>query len=243
LTLSAPTRDARRRHLVDAAQALIREQGDAGFSMIQLARRAGVSPATPYNLLGSKAEILRQVVREDVIRFLARLESLPAAGPLSRLLQAAELAVAHYEADRRLHQGLFRAAFGADAAPVRDVLSAEGRLIWRDLVEMALAAGELAPFVERGPLTDVLLRVMGATAHTWLADGWSRARFELEMAMAVRLILASVSLSPHREAMVAEIAWIQAAIVGPGAAAQSASEAPIASSRKAVPASRLPASS
>jgi AcrR family transcriptional regulator len=247
LALSSETRDARRRHLADAAQTLIREQGDAGFSMTQLALRAGVSPATPYNLLGSKAEILRRVVREDFARFITRLEGLRRDRPLAYLLQAADLVVGHYEADRRLHQGLFRAAYGAEAAAVRDVMSAEGRALWRGFVEAAVEAGELARFVEPRPLTDVLLRAMGATAHTWLADGWSRARFELEMAMAVRLILASVSASPHREAMAAEIAQALAAIAALGAPSrpipQSASEAPIASSSQAVPLSRLPASS
>ena len=47
MALSSEARAARQRHIVDAAHALIRETGGAGFSMLQLAKRAGVSPATP----------------------------------------------------------------------------------------------------------------------------------------------------------------------------------------------------
>lgn len=54
MALSDELRAARCRNLVDAAHALIRETGGTGFSMVQLAEKAGVSPATPYNLLGSK---------------------------------------------------------------------------------------------------------------------------------------------------------------------------------------------
>ena len=57
MAISPERREARRRNLALAAQALIRERGDAGFSMAQLAERAGVSPATPYNLVGSKAAL------------------------------------------------------------------------------------------------------------------------------------------------------------------------------------------
>ncbi|WP_418654973.1 TetR/AcrR family transcriptional regulator, partial [Acinetobacter baumannii] len=55
MALSPEAREARRRNIVDAAHELVRETGGAGFSMLDLARRAGVSPATPYNLLGSKS--------------------------------------------------------------------------------------------------------------------------------------------------------------------------------------------
>src|SRR5271168_2287443 len=46
----------RRRRIIEAARALIRETGNAGLSMRALAARAGVSLATPYNLFGSKRD-------------------------------------------------------------------------------------------------------------------------------------------------------------------------------------------
>ena len=64
MALSAERREARRRHLVDAAASLVRVDGGTGFSMLQLAGRAGVSPATPYNLIGSKSELLRLLVAD-----------------------------------------------------------------------------------------------------------------------------------------------------------------------------------
>ena len=66
MALSAERREARRRHLVEAAASLIRDNGGAGFSMLQLAERAGVSQATPYNLLGSKSELLRLIVAGEL---------------------------------------------------------------------------------------------------------------------------------------------------------------------------------
>ena len=214
MALSSARRSARRGHLVQAAEALIRERGDAGFSMAELAARAGTSLATPYNLLGPKAEILRLVVREDFKRFTDRLAGLGPAGPLEHLLRAADLVVAHYEADRPFHRGLFRAAFSADVAEVRDMMSLEGRALWRGWVEAALTAGDLADWVQPGPLTVVLIRTIGSTAQTWLSEGWPRDRFELEMRHSARLILAAVVAPAHRAALIGEIASAQAAIVG-----------------------------
>ena len=45
----------RRRRLVKAASELLAERDNGQFSMPDLAERAGVSLATPYNLFGSKA--------------------------------------------------------------------------------------------------------------------------------------------------------------------------------------------
>ena len=215
MALSSETLATRRSHLVEAAQALIRERGDAGFSMAQLAARAGVSPATPYNRLGSKSEILRLVVREDFERFIARLERLRGESPMARLLGAADMVVTHYEADRTFHRGLYRSAFGPDAAEVRDVMAREGRALWQGFIEAALEAGELLNFVRPAPLTGALIRAIGGVAQTWLAEGWPRRRFALEMAAAVRLTLASVAAPGLREVMVAEIAEAMAAIAGP----------------------------
>lgn len=47
--------EERRRRLIWAAGELILENDEGAFSMPDLARRAGLSLATPYNLFGSKA--------------------------------------------------------------------------------------------------------------------------------------------------------------------------------------------
>jgi AcrR family transcriptional regulator len=205
VALSPERRAARQDRLADVAQALIRQRGDAGFSMTELARRAGVSPATPYNLLGSKSEILRRVITGDFVRFTDRLAHISTTSALDFLLAAADLAVVHYEADRQLHRGLLRAIFSADAAEVRDVMSAEARSLWRRLVADAFESGELQGVVGPDELSNVFIRVIGATAQTWSSDGWSPERFRLEMGLAVRLTLAAVTAPPRRDVLLAAI--------------------------------------
>ena len=212
MALSLERRAARQRHIVEAAQALIRERGDAGFAMTELAARAGVSQATPYNLVGSKADLLRLVVGDEFESFSRRMDSVSHASPLGALLDATALVVTHYEADRQYYRGLYRSVFSLDATEMRDLMASQGQTLWRGFVQAAVDAGEIEAFVAVLPLTHVLLRAISATAQAWLAEGWNEERFRLEMAQTARLVLASVVDAPLRAGLVSELAVAQAAL-------------------------------
>jgi hypothetical protein len=129
--------------------------------------------------------------------------------PLQALLDATALVVTHYEADRKFYRGLYHAVFGAEAPDVHGAMQAEGRALWRKLVRAAVDGGELAAIVRVEPLTDVILRTIGAVTLAWLSEAWSHARFELEMSLSVRLLLACVARTDIRMGLLAEIAVCQ----------------------------------
>jgi AcrR family transcriptional regulator len=213
VALSQELRETRRRHIVEAAQALIRERGDAGFAMTELAARAGVSPATPYNLVGSKADLLRLVVGDEFESFSRRMDGVSHDSPLGALLDATALVVTHYEADRQFYRGLYGSVFAIDATDMRGMMAAEGQNLWCRFVQAAVDAGEIEAFVAVLPLTHVLLRAIGATAQAWLAENWDEDRFALEMAQTARLVLASVVSAPLRARLVSELAAAQARLL------------------------------
>ena len=196
MALSAERREARCRHLVDAAACLIRENGDTGFSMLQLAQRAGVSPATPYNLLGSKSALLRRIVTDEFASFSLRLQALPSASPLQRLLSATDAVVLHYTADRDFYRGLYLATATAEGAELRALMIGEGRQFWQQLVNAALQSGELRQLVPPEALTEVLLRTISSTTEAWVAEQWAPEQFAAEMALGTRLLFAGLSVTP-----------------------------------------------
>lgn len=200
MALSAKAREERCRNLVDAAHALIRETGGAGFSMRDLARQAGVSPATPYNLLGTKGEVLRRVIRDEFVSFSARLDRLAARDPLDRLLGAVDLVVVHYTAEPGFYRGLYAAMIGVETNLLRDGMREEGQHLWGDLVQAAIDAGALAPLLTAADLTALLLRTIAATVEAWLAEHWDDARFAAEMRRASRLLVLGL-VEPEREAV------------------------------------------
>lgn len=189
MALSNELREARCRNLVDAAHALIRETGSTGFSMVQLASKAGVSPATPYNLLGSKGEVLRRVIRDEFESFEARLAAEPERPPLDRMLHAVDLVAVHYGAEPDFYRGLFNAVLGAQATPSRAMMQEEGLVLWGQLVRAAMASGELETMLDPAALTGLVLRTIGSTVEAWLVEDWPHVRFAKELSMTVRLLL------------------------------------------------------
>ena len=75
MAISVELKQARRDHILDTARKLIGRRDVSGFSMAELAEHAGVSPATPYNLVGSKPEILNALIRFEVKDFASSLEA------------------------------------------------------------------------------------------------------------------------------------------------------------------------
>jgi AcrR family transcriptional regulator len=73
--------------LLDAAVALIAETGPQGFTLREVARRAGVSHNAPYRHFASKDELLRAVATEGFERLTHAMEKAmkPARTPLQRL--------------------------------------------------------------------------------------------------------------------------------------------------------------
>jgi AcrR family transcriptional regulator len=210
LALSVARREERRRDIVDAAHSLMRERGDAGFSMAELATQAGVSPATPYNLVGSKADVLRLVVKDEFERFVAKLKVLERKSALQCLLDATGLVVSHYEEDPGFYRALYRMTFSTDTPDVHMTMLMEGRSLWQGLVQAAVTKGELQSQVRVRPFTDVILRNIGAVTLAWLHEKWTHDRFALEMALSVRLIMAGVTSPTGQPKMLAEVGRLQA---------------------------------
>jgi len=206
LPVSQARLDDRRRRLVATAQSLLRERYDAGFSMGELARRAGVSPATPYNLVGNKAEILRLVVEEEYRRFAAKLPKERPLGALRALLDAIDVLVAHYDDDRNFCRTAYRVIRSSDLPDVTETVLQSGGTVLRGFVRAAVDAGELSATVAVETFADILMRAINSVTLAWLAGNWPRARLEREMSLSVRLVMASVARPDLRPSLSAEIA-------------------------------------
>jgi AcrR family transcriptional regulator len=132
-----------RTRILDAALALMSEQGSAGASMRQLAAACGLNVATIYHYFPSKADLLRSVMEER--RYGERLSS---EAPVL------DLAVPPRERLVGLLEWLWDNALAEEA-------------VWRLLVGEALR-GEEAATSSAAELVDAL----AATLEVWLADGF-----------------------------------------------------------------------
>jgi AcrR family transcriptional regulator len=150
---AAPPKIPTRERVLDAAERLL-AQGDATFSMRELAQEAGVSFATPFNQFGSKGAIMLALSERRIAAMRARLTAaaLPGAA-VDRVMLAVEIAASVMLEKPAVNRAVM-GSIGALADAPGDVF-AQSSSLWRE----ALGEGEgLAP--ETG---DVALKTLPAS--------------------------------------------------------------------------------
>jgi len=165
--------EERRRRLVRAASDLLAERDDGNFSMPELAKRAGLSLATPYNLLGSKAAVLARVFERLVRTFhrdAAWMAGLTASerifGVIDRLIEA-------YDRQGRLFRNLWRALYGLDLSEHRQLNLSLSNEIVGPLVASLAGDDLLRADVPVGVIENTLVRVFDANFEQWASQDWS----------------------------------------------------------------------
>ncbi len=152
--------------LVQATLRAIAEDGPDGFTLRDVARRAGVSPAAPYRHFRDKDELLAAVAAECAERLSQMVEAsiaeaeAPADDPLARFRQEGialiEFAVAHPEHFRVLNLP----GFWSRLPEEQQQRLRAGREDQRRALAAAQEAGAIAPI----PIDDLLLAA-GSLVH------------------------------------------------------------------------------
>ena len=123
--------EGRRNALFSTAEAMIREDGSTDFSMRALAERAGLSPATTYNLIGSKATVLYHILTSRMAPlFSAERVFSPDVSPVRQVIMTGEFAVDCFVGDSILFRPLFQHLLGVPDATHRPQFMAEAYAYW-----------------------------------------------------------------------------------------------------------------
>lgn len=166
----------RREMIVETARSMIRDSGHAGFSLVELAKRAGVSPATPYNLIGPRTKILEEIIREEFSSFRIRLAAIEGTSGIDRILAATKLITEHYGAEPAFYRGLYGAMNTAGGEELRYLMLSMGRDLWARFIEQAVELDEIDRSIDADLFTDHLLLVVSATTLAWIMERAPSAR-------------------------------------------------------------------
>jgi AcrR family transcriptional regulator len=141
------SKQQRRDSIVRAARELMEQTGHTGFSMRALARRAGVSIATPYNLFGSKQAIMFAILEAELAGYGERLRRAR-ADELDRFFRSVSLVRAMYAGAPAFHRAILVAIYSEGGPEFRSMFSGPIHAHWRAMVERCIGAGYLADAVE-----------------------------------------------------------------------------------------------
>jgi AcrR family transcriptional regulator len=204
----------RRRRIIEAARALIRETGNAGLSMRALAARAGVSLATPYNLFGSKHAIILAVL-EDVREYQERFAAARSADPIERIFLALDLALEYYMNDPRFYKTLWGAVFDTSDEIRSDIFNPRRDAFWGGLIAEAIAAGAISKAIDGEVLLRQLDLILRAAMHGWVTGEIDQARLNPTVVCGFSLMLAGAATPDWREGLQARLIKSQAQMLEP----------------------------
>ena len=157
MALAPETKQARIDEILDAAERLIRGETGTRFSMRALATEAGVSQATPFNLMGSKAAILRALIERSTIPPAARRQK----HPVDFIFQICALITQRFAQDADYYRALMTGIGSAPEAALAAIAK------WQAVLQHAAAAGQLAPDTDPRLLAENLELLLIGTLALW----------------------------------------------------------------------------
>jgi len=100
----------RRQHILNIAKTLIATEGFEAFTLTQLAREAGVSGPTVYNLFGKKDDIFQELVSEMVTTIGVALSNPDMSDPIAGAEAFTDNLLHLYQQDEAFYRAAFLAA-------------------------------------------------------------------------------------------------------------------------------------
>jgi AcrR family transcriptional regulator len=188
----------RRERILDAAEALVREAGGVAFGMRELAERAGLSQATPFNLFGSKGAILAALVERSLEVQHRELAATRGADPMDRVLQLADRTVRAYTEDEALYRPLLRALVGASGRGAPAPLLEPCTELWRASLREAEQGGLLDPDLDVDLVARQLHLEYRAGLLLWVSGETDDRGWRLHVVHGVTLVLLAVVREPLR---------------------------------------------
>lgn len=169
----------RRARIVDATYALLREVGISDLSVKMIADQAGVSPATVYNLFGTKAAVLEKVYERDLAEFERRVAETPSKDSLERIFDCVSITASHYDSDPRFYRSIsVMQSSDPSEAELIDAVNSSRRPFWADLVRKAVQDGHLRADTDSSRLGAAMNLLSGGAVGAWVNKLMSMDHYE-----------------------------------------------------------------
>lgn len=179
----------RRRRILDAAEVLVRQTGGADFSMLTLADRAEVSPATPYNLFGSKPQLLFALFNRSLTELPVKDLTASCKDSLDRLLETTRVVAIHLATHAEFFRPLYRALIGVSDDLHRPEFVEYHLQRWKWALADVQRAGLLSSAVTADQLARQLMINFAGTVELWVHGELDADGFAAEAAFGTALLL------------------------------------------------------
>jgi AcrR family transcriptional regulator len=156
--------ERRRAAIVETARQLIVETGDVDMRL--LAKCSGVSYATPFNLFGSKWNIVNQVSQDDLAALKTDLEQLHQTDPLEKFFDIVTITAGRFNHSLDFYLPLVKLILTQPSTDQEGIMHSRYQF-YVPLVEDAQAAGVIGPSFDPAVLAGTLSRIFVAAITEW----------------------------------------------------------------------------
>lgn len=200
-------KDGRRRAILHAAETLVRESGSTDFSMKELAKRAGFSLATTYNLIGLKSTVLYALLNQCMDRVdLARVATMAKGDPVEHVFQASDAAVTIYTADPDFYRPLMRFLLGVPDPVNRPLFMARAFDYWMIVSQALEDSGMFDAQFPAEPFARDLQIFFAGAIDLWVHDELDSNTFKAQIRTGVAMRLLALGVDRYRAKLRGEIA-------------------------------------
>ena len=153
--------------ILNAARDLVLSGGLEALSMRELAERAQVSSRTPYNLFGSKTDVLLGLLDEPRQQLWQALPPQFSQGIVLASLEIIERVYALYSKDMDYYRQLYWGLMTSDHAEVRRASLVSAKRFAMPLLDAAVMNGELVADTDVEALTSHVVMLLAGLLGLW----------------------------------------------------------------------------
>ena len=194
---------SRRGAIFDAARDLIREGG--GASAEHIARRAGVSTATVYNLIGPRDRLLGGLLSDLFAGLGAHVRGFDSADPLTQAEQVVSHSVALFCEDPALWRQVIHEASGSYAAHVAPYIESQPIDLMIGAMRRAEAAGQLAAGVDAAAAALQVYASYNGAMFLWAGGGFTDQDFLNQARSGLWTVVAALGAPAARRRALGEL--------------------------------------
>ena len=183
----------RKRRILDAAAHLVRQRRGTDFPMVALAEAAEVSPATPYNLFGSKASVLYALLNRSLDELTSEVLTFSTEDPIEHVLEAGAVAADLFARDAGFFRPLFQFLLGVRDEIDRPRFMDRSLEYWRHALRAADERGLFPEEIDREEFARQLLVHFAGVLELWVHEELDGPGFRAQIAYGAALLLANIA--------------------------------------------------
>ncbi len=182
----------RRERILDAARDYVAEVGYERVTTRGLAERAGVSPATLFNIYGTKEGVIAAAVEEHLAGFLG--SDGPPLTSIEQLIASIRRMPKEIIQKAPYSEAMVAIFFSPEAHnPVRDTLRTTAQYKQNALFRQLKADGQLASWVDPVALSDQITNGLFAVIHDWAIARLSERELKKRLTSSTLVVLSAAT--------------------------------------------------